>query len=411
MNERRPAAGIGRWLPVAALVVVSLAAKLRLALTTFGTNDVVYWHEFLATMRESGGVGVYRQIDWFNHPPFMLHALDVMDHLARATGLPFPFWLRLPAIAADVGTVAAVAGLLAKLPPEWKVERPRLTLAVLAVAPVLVAVSGFHGNTDPAMIFFVVLAVYLLEGVGTPLLAGAAFGMALNVKVVPLIFVPTLFLYLPSTWRRLRFFGAAGAAVLAASLPYIREDPLVIARNVLGYGSFYGYWGLARILSSVAPASWLNLAFESRGRLLALGLVVLAGVAMNWRARKAPLFLQCGLVAFLFLAFSPGFGIQYLAWLAPWVVGYGLYATAAYHITAGLFALEVYTYWSRGFPWYFADAREFVPEWWPPPIVAAELVCWATVVAILCVMVSRVILPWPTRPTRPRVVQTVAAAG
>jgi hypothetical protein len=408
MDARRPAAGLLRWTPVAALVLVSLAAKFWLALRTFGTNDVVYWQEFLATMREAGGVGVYRQIDWFNHPPFMLHALDAMDRLARATSLPFPFWLRLPAIVADVGSVAAVAGLLAKLPPEWRVERPRLTLAVLAAAPVPIAVSGFHGNTDPAMIFFVVLAVYLLDGPGIPLLAGAAFGMALNVKVVPLIFVPMLFCYLPGVWRRLQFFAAAGAVVLAGSLPYVRQDPAVIARNVLGYGSFYGYWGLARVLSSVAPGSWLNAAFEAKGRLLALGLVTLAGLAMNWRARRAPLFLQCGLVAFLFLAFSPGFGIQYLAWLAPWVVGYGLPATVAYHATAGLFALEVYTYWSKGFPWYFADARAFVPEWWSPPIVAAELACWATVVAILCVMVGRVLLP---RPGRRLVARTVPAAG
>jgi hypothetical protein len=356
---------------------------------------VVYWQEFLATMREVGGVGVYRQIDWFNHPPFMLHALDAMDRLSHATGIPFPFWLRLPAILADVGSVAAVAGLVAKLPPGWRVDHPRTALAILAAAPVLVAISGFHGNTDPAMIFFVVLAVYLLDGAGIPLLAGAAFGMALNVKVVPLIFIPTLFLYMPSMWRRLQFFVAAGVVVLAGSLPYVREDPQVIARNVLGYGSFYGYWGLARILSTVAPASWLNVTFEAKGRFLALGLVALAGVAMNLRAvrQPAPLFLQCGLVAFLFMAFSPGFGIQYLAWLAPWVVGYGLHATAAYHAAAGLFALEVYTYWSKGFPWQFADAREFVPEWWSPPIVAAELVCWASVVVILCVMAGRVLLP------------------
>ena len=38
----------------------------------------------------------------FNHPPFMVHVLQIMTELARRTGLPFFFWLRLPAILADV---------------------------------------------------------------------------------------------------------------------------------------------------------------------------------------------------------------------------------------------------------------------------------------------------------------------
>jgi len=35
---------------------------------------------------------------------------------------------------------------------------------------------------------------------------------------------------------------------------------------------------------------------------------------MNWRARKPALFLQCGFIAFLFIFWTPGFGVQYLAW-------------------------------------------------------------------------------------------------
>jgi hypothetical protein len=214
--------------------------------------------------------------------------------------------------------------------------------------------------------------------------------MALNIKVVPLIFVPAVFLYLPDARRRLGYFAAAAATVAAGSLPYIAADPAAIADNVLGYGSYYGYWGISRVLNSLAPTSWLNQAYEATGRALALGLAALAAVPMNRPPKRAPLFLQCGLVAFLFMAVSPGFGIQYLAWLVPWVVGAGLGATALYYATSGLFAFLVYTYWSRGFPWYFADARDFHPEWWPAPIVAVELLCWASVVATLWLMVRRV---------------------
>jgi hypothetical protein len=93
--------------------------------------------------------------------------------------------------------------------------------------------------------------------------------------------------------------------------------------------------------------------------------------------------VQCAVTAFLFLAFSPGFGIQYLAWLVPWAVAAGTAATALYYATGGVFAFLVYTYWSGGLPWYFADARPVSPEWWPPPIVVFELLCWASVLAVL----------------------------
>ena len=35
---------------------------------------------------------------------------------------------------------------------------------------------------------------------------------------------------------------------------------------------------------------------------------------------KRGLFEQCGLIAFLFLLLSPGFGFQYLTWTVPWTV-------------------------------------------------------------------------------------------
>jgi len=106
-------------------------------------------------------------------------------------------------------------------------------------------------------------------------------------------------------------------------------------------------------------------------------------VLMNRLLPKPPLFLQCGLVAFLFLALTPGFGVQYLAWLVPWVVALGLGATLAYYLASGVFLFVVYTFWSRGFPWHFANAIE-VGEWrgW---IVYLEVLCWLSVVLITAV--------------------------
>ena len=55
---------------------------------------------------------------------------------------------------------------------------------------------------------------------------------------------------------------------------------------------------------------------------------------------------------FVFMSLAPGFGIQYLAWLVPWVVGLGAGVTITYYLASGLFQFLVYTFWSgefRGF--------------------------------------------------------------
>lgn len=377
---------------VAVVTLLAAALKLRIALTTYGTSDVWYWEQYLAGVRQMGAIELYRTDPNFNHPPFMARALLVMGALADRTGIPFPFWLRLPAILADAVSVWLVWRLISTQACPPLVGRAGLwAVLLLAAAPVSVMISGYHGNTDPVMIGLVLLSVYLWERRRSAPLAGAALGMALNVKAVPLVFLPTLFLYV-SGWRRAVYLAVAAAVVFAGSLPYVLQDPAVIARKVLGYGSYYGHWGLSRILSDVAPggglAAQLNDAFVANGRYVALGLPAIAALAMNTphllrRTVRPPLYVQLGVVAALFLAVTPGFGVQYLAWLVPWVPAAGALATIAFFSATGLFLFLVYDYWSGGFPWYTADARPYEFEWWPRPVVNLELLAWASVLIVL----------------------------
>ena len=274
-------------------------------------------------------------------------------------------------------TVFLVWRILA--PPGGAPAHPAALVAV-ALAPASIMVSGFHGNTDGLMVCLVVLSVYFLTRRPRVLLAGFAMGMALNVKVLPLIFLPAIFLYLPDTRRRLRYFGALAATVLLGSLPYLAQDPVFIAKRVLGYGSIYGQWGLGRLLVSTAPFAALSLVYQQYGKYLALAAVVAAALVMNARPRRPSLFRQLGFTVFLFLSLAPGFGIQYLAWLVPWVAGLGLGATLLYCLASGLFQFFVYDFWSGGLPWFFADS-DFVGPW-RGVIVYYEILCWATVVAL-----------------------------
>jgi hypothetical protein len=355
-------------------------------LTTIGTNDVLYWQTFLTNLHAYGGVGLYHQVHYFNHPPFMIHVLYVLDSLTSLTGLAFPFWLRLPAILADLGSVVLV----------WQVldgrmrARERVVLVtLLAIAPPSILISGFHGNTDPVMILFVLLSMYLLDRKNYPALAGVAFGMSLNIKVAALIFVPILVLYLPTLETRMRYVAATGVTFVLGSVPYLMQDPGVILEQVFGYNSLYGDWGLSRLTTlrwSRDYLGLLDLIYRQWGKYLALATIGGLACWMNWGQRRPSLFIQGGSAAFLFLAVTPGFGVQYLAWLVPWVVGVGLRATLIYYTASGLFLFVVYDFWAQEFPWRLADSGA-VGNWrgW---IIGLELICWAAVLVVLGILLS-----------------------
>ena len=81
-----------------------------------------------------------------------------------------------------------------------------------------------------------------------------------------------------------------------------------------------------------------------------------------------------GLIYLSFLVFTPGFGVQYLSWVVATGIFLGLYGSFLYSITSGIFIFSVYTYWSRGFPWYNADSDIAGP--WKGVSENLEVLAW-----------------------------------
>lgn len=450
------------WGALAAATLV----KLYLALRTAGTLDVAAYADFARKARELGGVGLYHDPGAFSpyvYLPFGIHLLRLLDWLASATALPFGFWLRLPSVLADAGSLLLVWRHFGRAARDAATRdgardgettrdarrgeaaaRAGLTtgqfasLLLLALSPVSVVVSGFHGNTDPLMIFFALLSASLVEGAARggagakrgrlELAAGVAFGMALNVKIVPLVFAPAVWFYLACAPARLRFFGAAAATVFAASLPYALQEPLTIARAVLGYGSLYGSWGWSYLLADALPATLSyarpphglygpHATYATIGKWLAFALVTAASFRMNRATApdertaatggpatteesktaaermatgvgpaaadermtterttvgsaaragvpvgaRPPLVLQCGLAASIFLALTPGFGMQYLVWLVPFVAALGPLPSLIYNLAAGCFVVASYACWFRRPPPALCSAYDYAP--------------------------------------------------
>jgi hypothetical protein len=355
--------------------------KLLLALFTTGTNDSITRDRDVAVLRSAGAVELYRHgVQYmtsagtpgprqeFIHPPAWLRALQLMGALQDATGLPPHVWVRIGCALADAGTLA----LLWLMFP-GAVYRPPLLLVTLS--PVAVMASGFHGNQDPIMMCFVVLSVWLLEKRRVSC-AGVALGLALGVKLVPVIFAPALLLSMAGSRNRIKWTGAVIVTWIIVSLPWLIQSPELILRTISGYGGATGFWGfylLAGVLRDSGYSVWYEI-YSPCAKWLALGAVAAVPFILRYWRLRLSLFAQCGLSASLFLFLSPGFGLQYLAWTVPWVIVLAPRVIAQYYAVAGIFMFSVYAEaaWGNGGRIY-ADLQ-LIHNW--QLLIELGLLCW-----------------------------------
>jgi len=380
---------LGRWRPaIVAVAVLFCVFKIVINWNTYGSTDALLWETNLQTLQHSGATELYRggtnlrdeggiyHHEVFNHPPFMIHLVSWWGALAEFTGRPMRFWMRLTCSAADIAGVFLLLALLRRMP-----SRPDPgSLLLVAASPVSLMISGFHGNTDPIMIALLLLSIFWLE-TGPAMLAGAALGMAANIKIVPLLFAPALFFSLRG--RKKIEFAAGGLLMFAAgSMPTIVENPALVARNVFGYSPQSGIWGLPAFVTILGTPEFLAV-FAQVTKVASIALMVVASIWMNRGERRPHRLLQCALLSFVLLAFTPGFGVQYLAWVVPFTCLLRLREALAFHASAAVFLFSYYTRAGGGFPWYLANS--VIHKVWNLPMVMLGLVCWG----IVCFLGSR----------------------
>lgn len=351
---------------IVAVAGIAALSKIGLALTTMGTNDVIAFYQFAKAIETHGLTRTYQHSVLFNHPPlvgYFLAVLAWLDHqtIFQQSGLTFPFFLRLPGIIADFIVVLLVLSVVRKYP---ELRPPRWALLLFAISPVSIMVTGFHGNTDPILVLFLLVASIMAVD-GRPVLCGLFLALSCQVKVIPLLLLPLFFFF---WFERRRVWSFAGSFFLSAFLfcaEPLLKSPVVFVKNVLAYGSFWGVWGLTyclRItgLNEFQKTSFFNLSASQNAIILILKITVVLGIlVLAWRRRKlaAPaLFATIGYAWMIFFVVSPGVAAQYLVWLAPFIL---LLSPTFYgFLVAGssIFLFALYTITSGGFPWYFAHA-------------------------------------------------------
>jgi 4-amino-4-deoxy-L-arabinose transferase-like glycosyltransferase len=381
VKRRLPDSAVGRLrLVVIFAAAVATMLKLQIAARTFGTNDVGIWGVFAEGVRDFGPVGIYGhhfEVSLYNHGPLAGWLLLAINWLLDHDVTSFPFLIRLPACLADFVTALLVFELVRLV---RSLREAAVAALLVSWSPVLFVVSGFHGNTDPVFVMFALLSVYLLVVRGWALAAGAAFGIAVSIKLVPVVLAPLLVVVLVRLgWRRVGAFVGGGAIVfLLLWLPVVVTRWQAFRAQVLEYrGSTFQRWGLPQFLSW-ADLQGVAASLAGPGRFGILLVSGLTAAAVVWR-RPDAVVPAVGLSFVLFLVLSPAFGMQYLAWALAAAYLIDTRAATGYNLAASAFVLVVYSDWSGAPPWRWYQA-------WGGPFSPRELalmvVTWVLLTAV-----------------------------
>ena len=360
-------------------VVVALGAALRFYLVVFteGTQDVAIWERHARDVRDFGLIGYYHVDPSANHPPFLSEIESLLLRASDATGIPFRIFLRAPFALLDLGTTFLLFLLLGEC--RWRF----VAAAAYWLNPLSIIFSGYHGNTDSAVAFFLMLCVFLLSK--EKLLAGAvALGISFWIKLPTVLAIPAFLVVIPNWRKRFQFLLIAAAVGISTYIPALIQDPVVVWKNVFGYRAQILHttagvpaWGPRVLLFSViaSPQKWPVPLRSSIVSLLANSWLIALALALLliWLRRLARRISElCATIAasyIIVLAVSDGFSFQYFAWSLPFWFFLPRWFFIAAIILVSAYIYFLYAYLC-GNPWLFGFWDFDGHPYWPLPIVA-----------------------------------------
>src|SRR5713101_4887837 len=315
MNPKRDP----RTIFIIALALVALTLKLAIADNTIGTNDAVFFYGFAKVLSEHGLEWTYQHSRYFNHPPLTAYYLRGIYALTeqpwcQEIGIHFPFLLRLPGIIADFLVVVVLLRM-----SKTDLRIPTWALALFALSPVSLMVSGFHGNTDPVMVLLLVCAVWMCLR-NRPALAGLFFALSCQIKIVPLLLLPAFVFFWLSQSRARDFLITGMITTCLLWLEPLLNFPTLFAKNVLGYGSYWGVWGITYLFRATGLPEFSRLSFfdlEPAQNIIVtiLKIIIVVGalwIAWHRRNARGHAFVESIAYTWLvFFIFAPGVGAQY----------------------------------------------------------------------------------------------------
>jgi len=325
-----------------------------------GLNPYLYLPSFLAGADGPQVPGItaalYQQLNspgyYSVYPPVTQAFFWLSVQLSPDSLLGSIVVMRLVVIAAEAGTILLLLRLLRKM------ALPERHVLLYALNPLVILELTGNLHPEALLIFFLLLSLYQL--IYQRLLpAGAAFGLAVSAKLLPLMFLPLLLRKL-SLKRFLLFGGAVLAAIVATFLPLFSVEVVQhIFRSLnLYFQKFEFNAGMYYLLR------WLGFRLTGYNQITLLGpllslttfivIVALSTVKKLGSIRRLSGYMAAALTVYLFLATTvhPWYlatlvaltALSHFRYAVVWsglaMLTYATYRTTPYHEDLGLVALE-----------------------------------------------------------------------
>jgi hypothetical protein len=288
------------------------------------------------------------------HPylPFQMYLMGAMAYVAQATGLPYVFAIKLPAVLADIALTALI---YKAVKDDGKPHETAGFFALLyALNPVSLLVTSYHGQFESITLLLLVLAWFFWHFGRRRRRSGIALGFAILNKTWPVVFLPVILMRLRERRERLAYSLLAIGVPLLFMVAYLlifSADPQPMLRRALTHRGVAGYWGPGAILAPAAiqlpdlqPIVDGLLGLKNALLLLAVGFAL-------WQTRRQPALDALLTLLLCLFVVTVGFGIQWLVWLVPFGILVMADRWIKWYSLAAAFMLAVHLYGLHLYPW------------------------------------------------------------
>ncbi len=312
---------------VACLIAAGAVIKVVVAFATYGQQfDIDSLALVNAVLRSPQRLHLYEIGNRWPYPAGYFPFDYLAGSFAYRTGLPFHGVVQLWPIAAD----CAIAWLVQdELRRRGHGERVRLAAtALVALGPMFVLVSGYHGQIDSVQTLLALGAVLVVSREGRPWVAGLLLGAAIAVKSPPVLLLLVLVPALPSAQARAQLIVPALAVPFVVTLPWLLTDFATTRESLTTYGGVPSLGGYSLIvepslvnaflfgerLDPGAAVRWLT---DHQNLIVGFGAALAAVIAHR---RRLPVVTAVCLLYLAVWSFNPNGAYSYFLWGIPFLL-------------------------------------------------------------------------------------------